>query len=409
VVHERCCGLDVHKKKVVACAITPEGKRIRSFGTMTEDLEDLAAWLDQLQIRPVAMESTGVFWIPIYNVLEESRTPEELLVVNARHIKAVPGRKTDVKDAEWIALLLRHGLVKGSFIPDRDQRELRELTRHRRSLIQQQSQLLNRIHKLLEGANIKLASVATDISGVSAIEMLQQLEAGNEDPAALAALARGRMKSKLPELERALSGKVRGHHRFMLSTMLRQLEFLTDEIAVLDAEVAERMRPFLLALELLDEIPGIGRRTAECLIAELGVDMSPWPTHRHLASWAKVCPGNNQSGGKRRRAGTGQGSPWLRGPLMEAARAAVRTKNSYLGAQYRRLKGRRKDDDGRAIGAVAHSILVIVYHVLKTGTRYQDLGSDYFQTRDREQTARRSVRHLEKLGYKVTLEDAVAA
>jgi transposase len=300
-------------------------------------------------------------------------------------------------------------MLRASFIPDRKQRELRELVRHRRSLINQHAQVLNRIQKVLEGANIKLGSVASKINGVSCREMLGEIVRGNQDPVALASLARGRMKSKREELERALSGSVRPHHRFMLSSLLRQYEFLSEEIAALDLEVAERMRPFAAALRLLDQVPGIGRRVAEAIIAELGTDMTRWLTHAHLASWAKMCPGNNQSGGKSRTAHTGRGNRWLRQVLIEAARAAVRTKNSYLGAQYRRLKGRRKDADNRAIVAVAHSILVIVYHLLRDGTMYQDLGADFFQQRDREQVTKRAVNTLKRLGYEVSLEEAVAA
>ena len=328
VVHERCSGLDVHQKTVVACAITPNGQKLRTFGTTTDDLRKLARWLREQDIRHVAMESTGVYWIPVFNVLEEELDLEEILVVNARHIKAVPGRKTDVKDAEWIADLLRHGLVRGSFIPDRNHRELRELVRHRHTLIHQHAQVVNRIQKVLEGANIKLASVASTINGRSCLEMLHQIVEGNQDPAAIAELARTRLRSKLPELERALSGTVRPHHRFMLATLLRQHEFLVEEIAAQDREVAERMRPFQAAIDLLDEIPGAGRRTAECIIAELGIEMSIWPSHGYLASWAKVCPGNNHSGGKRRNAHTGRSNPWLYHTLIEAARAAVRTRNN---------------------------------------------------------------------------------
>ena len=409
VLHERCCGLDVHKNSVVACAITPQGQQTRTFGTMTGDLEKLAQWLKEQGIRYVAMESTGIYWLPLFNVLEEELNPDELMVVNARHIKAVPGRKTDVKDAEWIADLLQHGMLRGSFIPDRGHRELRELVRHRRNLINQHAQVLNRVQKVLEGANIKLGSVASKISGVSCQKMLWEIVHGNQDPVALASLARGRMKSKREELEKAFSGSIRPHHRFMLGTLLRQYEFLSEEIAALDLEVAERMRPFAAALRMLDQVPGIGRRVAEAIISELGTDMSRWLTHRHLASWAKICPGNNQSGGKSRTAHTGRGNGWLRHTLIEAARAAVRTKDSYFGAQYRRLKGRRKDADNRAIVAVAHSILVIVYHMLRDGTIYQDLGADFFQQRDREQVAKRAVNTLKKLGYEVSLDEPVAA
>jgi transposase len=352
------------------------------------------------------MESTGVYWIPVYNVLEQNRQSDELLVVNARHIKAVPGRKTDVKDAEWIATLLRYGMLKGSRIPDREQRELRELLRQRTRLIDDRAQVMNRLHKLLEGANIKLSSVASDLGGVSAMEMLTQLVEGNDDPAALAQLARGRMRSKIEELEQALTGTIRPHHRLMLASYLRQLTFLDEEIAVLDAEAEERVRPFGPMLALLQQVPGVGERTAQVLIAELGTDMSFWATAGHLASWAKLCPGNNQSGGKRRRAPTGHGNRWLCRALIEAARAGIRTKGSYLGAQYRRLKGKGQGNDGRAIVAVAHTILTIVYHMLRDGTHYRDLGADYFESRDRERTARRAVATLQRLGYQVTLEEA---
>jgi transposase len=409
VVHQRCCALDVHSKSLTACALTPEGEVSRRFGTMLEDLEELASWLEECQIRVVAMESTGVYWVPVYNVLEEGRGRDELLVVNAAHVKALRGRKTDLKDAQWLARLLRYGQLRGSRIPNREQRELRELVRHRTTLVGQRAQLLNRVHKLLEGANIKLGSVASDIAGVSGMEMLEQLASGDQDPARLAGLARGRMRSKQEQLTKALTGKVRQHHRFMLASMLRQIEFLSEEIAAMDGEVEERMRPFQAALDALDKVPGIGQRGAQCIIAELGVDMSPWSSHQHLASWAKLCPGNNQSGGKRRRAPTGRGNRWLRQAVIEAARAAVRAKDSYLGAQYRRLKGRGPGDDGRAIVAVAHTILIIVYHLLKDGSIYQDLGKDYFRQRDREHTVRRALHSLQSLGFKVTLEEGAVA
>lgn len=402
VIHERCAGLDVHKRTVVACVITPEGQQTRSFSTMTRGLLELADWLLERKVSHVAMESTGVFWKPIYNLLEGLELT--LLVVNAAHIKAVPGRKTDVKDAQWIADLLRHGLLRGSFIPERPQRELRELVRYRRTLLRQRAQVINRIQQVLEGANIKLSSVASNIVGVSGRAMLQALVAGEEDPQALAALAKGRLREKAPALEEALRGRIGPHQRLLLRSQLRHLDFLDAEIGQLDQEVAARMGPFEAALQVADGIPGVGLCTAQEVLAEVGTDMSRFPTAEHLASWARVCPGNRESGGKRKSGRTGRSNPWLRSALIEAARAAARSKNSYLAAQYHRLAARRGDK--RAVVAVAHSILVILYHLLRRGTTYQDLGSNYFDARDRQAAVRRSVRRIERLGYKVTLEAA---
>ncbi|HLE81567.1 MAG TPA: IS110 family transposase [Dehalococcoidia bacterium] len=401
VVHERCAGLDVHKKTVVASVLSPEGQETRTFGTMTRDLLLLADWLTERGVTHVAMESTGVYWKPVYNLLEDQFT---LLVVNAHHIKAVPGRKTDVKDAEWIADLLRHGLVRGSFIPSRPQRELRELTRARRSLIQQRSQVANRIQKVLEGANIKLASVATDVVGVSGRAMLEAMVAGTEDPQVLAEMARGTLRKKTQALEDALEGLVGPHQRLLLGTHLRHLDFLDGEIARLDEEVAARLRPFEQVLERVDAIAGIGRRVAEDVLAEIGTDMSRFPTAAHLASWARVCPGNNESAGKRKSGSTGHGNSWLRPILVQAAQSASRTKGTYLAAQYHRIAARRGRN--RAIMAVAHTILVTIYYMLTRGTVYSDLGGNYFDERDRQATIRRAVRRIEGLGYTVTLEAA---
>ncbi len=399
VVHERCCGLDVHKKTVVACSITPEGQETNTFSTMTNDLLRMADWLAAKGVTHVAMESTGVYWKPIYNLMEGNFT---LLVVNAFHIKAVPGRSTDVKDAEWIADLLRHGLVRGSFIPDRPQRELRELVRYRRSLIQERSQVINRIQKVLEGANIKLSSVATNVVGVSGRAMLEALVAGTDDPRVLAALAKGRLRDKQAALEEALRGLVGSHQQLMLGSHLRHLDFLDQEIARLDREVEERMRPFEADMERIDAIPGLGKRLVEQVVAEIGLDMSLFPSAKHLASWAKVCPGNNESAGKRLSGRTGHANPWLSAALVEAAWAAVRNKSSYLSAQYHRIAARRGKK--RAIIAVAHSILVVIYHMLRDHRPYQDLGGNYFDERHRTQTTRRAVTRLERLGWKVTLE-----
>jgi transposase len=409
VVYERCCGLDVHKRTVVACVVTSQAgggprKETRSFGTMTADLLALADWLEQHGVTHVAMESTGVFWKPVWNLLEDRFA---LLLVNAQHIKAVPGRKTDVRDCEWLADLLRHGLLRASFVPDRrrlrsEQRELRELTRYRTSLVRERSTAVNRLQQTLEGANIKLASVATDIMGASGRQMLAALIAGTMDPAMIAELAQKRLREKLPALTQALTGRVGDHQRFLLAQQLAHVEYLDETIAHLSAEIARRLRPCEAEVERLDTIPGVGRWTAEILLAELGTDMTRFPSARHLASWAGMCPGNNESAGKRKSGRTRKGDPWLRTALVEAAQAAGRTKRSYLGAQYRRLAARRGAK--RAAVAVGHSILGIVYHLLTRETVYEDLGVHYFDTRQRRTVERRLVRRLEALGYKVALE-----
>ena len=402
VLYPRCCGLDVHQKSVVACIITPEGKESRTFRTMTAALLELADWITSRGVTHVAMESTGVYWKPVYNLLEGLDLT--LLVVNPQHMKAVPGRKTDVKDAEWIADLLRHGLLRGSFIPDRSQRELRELVRYRRGLVRQRSQVVNRIQKVLEGANIKLSTVATNVVGASGRAMLEALSRGVDDPEALAALAKGRLREKRPALEEALRGLMGPHQRFLLQSQLRHLDFMADEIAQTDEEIAKRMSPFEEAIQRLDSIPGVGRRSAEDVLAEIGVDMSRFPSAAHLASWAKVCPGNNESAGKRKSGHTGNGNPWLLSTLVEMAQAAGRTRNTYLSAQYHRLAARRGSK--RAVVAVAHTILVIVYHLLRNGTTYQELGENYFDERSRLRTVRKAVQRLERLGYEVVLQEA---
>ena len=402
VLYPRCCGLDVHKKTVVACAITPEGKEIRTFKTMTSDLLELADWIDAKKITHVAMESTGVYWHPIYNILEGLGLT--LLVMNAQHIKAVPGRKTDVKDAEWIADLLRHGLVIGSFIPNRAQRDLRELVRYRRGLIRQRANVVNRIQKVLEGANIKLSSVASSVVGTSGRAMLEAITNGIEDPQVLAGYAVGRLKKKHVELVKALTGVVSQHQRAMLKSQLRVITFLDEEISRMDAEIVERMRPFEEAVQRIDSIPGMGRRTAEEVLAEIGGDVSRFPTAAQLASWAKLCPGNNESAGKRKATTTGHGNPWLRDSLVEAAWGAAHTRDTYLSAQYYRLASRRGSK--RAVMAVAHSILVIVYWLLRNGVEYRELGGNYFDERNRAATVRRAVRRIESLGYQVELQPA---
>lgn len=404
VVHKRCCGLDVHKKTVVACLIVPgpDGqakKEIRTFGTMTEEILELSDWLTQVGCTNVAMESTGVYWKPIWNILEGNF---ELLLVNAQSISRMAGRKTDVKDCEWIADLLRHGLLQGSFVPDREQRELRELTRYRTSLVRERVAEVNRLQKTLEGANIKLAGVASSIMGKSAREMLDALVEGSMDAQQMAQLAKRKLREKIPQLEKALVGRLGQHQRFMISHQLAHIDELEALIAELDEEVKKRVRPFEEEIERIDAISGIGRRTAEVIVAEVGTDMSRFPTHRHLAAWAGMAPGNNESAGKRKSGKTRKGDPWLRSVLTEAAQAAGRTKETYLSAQYHRLARRRGKK--RAAIAVGHSILIIVYHLLKDKTTYCDLGGRYFDERDRQTIERRLVRRLEEIGYNVSLE-----
>ena len=412
VVHPCCCGLDVHKRTVVACVLRSESsgpprREIRTFGTYTNDVQALADWLAERQVTHVALESTGVYWKPIWNLLEDRF---ELLLVNPRHIKAVPGRKTDVLDAEWLAELLRFGLLKASFVPDRAQRELRELTRYRTSLIQERTAAVNRVQKTLEGANIKLASVASDVLGLSGRQMLAALVAGTTDAQHMADLAHGRLRDKLPQLEQALAGRVGAHQRFLLAEQLGHIDALDGSLERLSAEIAERMRPFDEQLARLDTIPGVGRVVAEVVLAEIGTDLERFMTAAHLASWAGMCPGHNESAGKRRSGKTRKGSPWLRSALIQAAHAAAHSKHSYLAAQYRRLTARRGTK--KAAVAVGHSILVIAYHLLRHDCPYVDLGPTYLDQRQPGRVQRRLVHRLEALGFSVhltPLTDAPAA
>jgi transposase len=409
VVYPRSCGLDVHKKTVVACLmiLAADGslvKQVRTFGTMMEDLLSLSEWLLAAGCTHVAMESTGSYWKPVWNILEGKF---ELVPVNAQHIKAVPGRKTDVKDCEWIAELLRHGLLRGSFVPDREQRELREVTRYRTSLIQERSAEVNRVQKTLEGANIKLASVATDLMGRSGREILGALVAGTMDAQAMANLARGKLRQKLPQLMEALRGQMGDHQRFMLTQQVGHIDDLDETIERLDAEIEERMRPFAKLITRLDAIPGVGKRIAQVIMAEMGTDLSRFPTSAHVASWAGMCPGNNESAGKRHSGKTRKGNSALRVALIQAAKAAGHTRNTYLSAQYHRLAARR--DGNKAAVAVGHTIPVIVYHLITDNESfYQDLGVHYFDERDRERVQRRLVHRLEALGYTVSLEPVAA-
>lgn len=400
VVYTHVCGLDVHKKNVVACVITPEIKEIRTFSTMTDDLILLVDWIKSNGCTHVAMESTASFWKPIYNLLELEDI--QTLVVNAKSIKNVPGRKTDVKDAEWIANLLRHGLLQGSFIPNRDQRELRELIRYRRSLIDERAREVNRVQKVLEGANIKLSSVASDVLGKSGRAMIEAMIAGEENPELLSELAQRRLKNKKADLQRALKGLMGNHQKLMLAAQLRHIDYLDEEIGRLDEEIKRRMLPFEEDLELLDTIPGVARRTAETIVAEIGTNMDQFPSAAHLCSWAGLCPGQNESAGKRKSGKTRKGNKKLRSALVEAARAAGRTKNTYLSGQYHRIAARRGAN--RAAVAVAHSILMIAYYILKRRQPYMELGPTYYEERKRDTIIRQSLKKLESLGLKVTVE-----
>jgi transposase len=403
-IYPCCAGLDIHKATVVACVrrIDPAGRvheTVRTFGTMTAELLALADWLAEAGVTHVAMESTGVFWKPVFNLLEDRF---EVLLVNPRHIKQVPGRKTDAKDCQWIAQLLQHGLLRGSFIPPKPIRELRDLTRQRSQLVAEKAAVANRIQKVLEDANIKLASVATDVLGVSGRAMIRALIAGQDDPEALADLARQRLRRKLPELQAALRGQVTAHHRFLLRMLMSHLDSLEGLIAGFNARIEAVMPPFAAAVERLTTIPGVDQRTAESLVAEIGTEMGRFPTAGHLASWAGMCPGNDQSAGKHRSGRTTKGDRWLRQTLTQAAWAASHTKATYLSAQYHRLAARRGKK--RAIVALGHTLLTIVYYVLERQTSYVELGADFLERLDPDRLARQLVKRLEKLGHKVTLE-----
>ena len=408
VVNPLCAGLDVHKQTVVACRIYPDAtgklvKEVVTFETMTDSLVALRDWLTAAKIPIVAMESTGVYWKPVYTILVEA---VEILVVNAAHMKAIPGRKTDVKDAEWIADLLRHGLLKGSFIPSEEQRDVRELTRLRSSVVAERSRAVNRLQKLMEQANLKLASVVSDVTGVSARAMLDNLVAGRTDAKLLAALAQGRLKDKTDLLERALDGRVRAVHRFLVADALAQIDYYDERLERLSQEIEQRLRPFEAAIERLDSIPGVGRIVAETILAEIGTDMSRFPDQHHLASWAGLVPGNKVSGGKRLSANIRKGAPALKRTLVQAAHAAIRKKNTYLTAMYHRIAARRGKK--KAIIAVARTILVAAYFILRDGVFYQDLGADYFDQRNRERTIQRLTQRLNRLGLTVILTDAPA-
>jgi len=401
---ERGCGLDVHQATVVACLLIlgKDGKvhkQVRTFATTTRELVSLRAWLLAEGCTHVAMESTGVYWKPIYAILEGAL---EIVVANAQHVKKVPGRKTDVKDAEWLADLLCHGLLRSSFVPPKPIRELRDLVRYRRKLVQSQAAERNRLLKVLEGANIKLASVATDVFGVSGRLMLQALIEGRANPQEMAVLAKGKLRNKIPELELALEGHIEEHHRFLLDLQLQRLRAAEKDLATLEQRIQQKLEPYATQLELLDEIPGVDWAVAAVIIAELGVDMSVFQTVSQLVSWAGVCPGNNESAGKRKNSRITKGNVYLKSALVEAATAAARAKGTYLRDKFYRLKARRGYK--RAVVAVAHKILVATYHMLSQNVSYNDLGDLYLDKLNKHHLTRNLVHRLERLGFQVTLE-----
>ena len=402
VVYERCAGCDVHKKTVVVHLVVPGHSEARTFGTTTRELLTLLQWLAALQITHVAMESTGVYWKPLYNLLET--TEMTVYVVNAAHMKAVPGRKTDVQDAEWICDLMRHGLLKASLIPSRPQRELRELVRYRISLVSERTAEANRIQKVLEGGNVKLGSVISDVLGRSGRAMLEALVAGQRSPEEIAALADIRVRATREELADALRGRLTAHQHLMLRLQLDHVRYLDQQIEAVEAEVTTRLAPFAVQMTQLDTIPGVSDCVAEVMVAEVGTDMTRFPSAAHLTSWGGMCPGSNESAGKRRGARTRKGSPTLRRTLTEDGQAAGRTKHSYLGAVYRRIAARRGPK--KAAIAVGRRILEIAYYVLRDGVAYEELGANFYDEHKKDAVVRNAVKRLERLGYKVTVEAA---
>ena len=405
---KRAAGLDVHKAQVTACVRVPgrgreRAQEVAEFQTTVRGLLSLRDWLKAHRVTQVAMEATGVYWKPVWAILEDEF---DCLLVNARHVKQVPGRKTDVSDAAWLCQLLEAGLLRRSFVPPKPIRALRNLTRYRKAQIGERQREANRLHKLLEDTGIKLDCVASDILGKSGRAMLDALVEGTTDPQLLAELAQGKLRAKIPALKEALEGRFDAQHALIVSAILAHLDFLDEQIQLLSDEIEAQLAPFAAAVELLCTIPGVQHRTAEVIVAEIGLDMSRFPSDRHLASWAGQCPGNDRSAGKRRSGKTRHGSKWLDTALTEAAMAATRTNDVYLAAQYRRLRPRR--GHGRALGAVKHSIITACWHMLTTGELYREAGSDYFTRRDPEHATRRLVAQLERLGHRVTLEAAAA-
>jgi len=406
VVYERCCGLDIHKTIIVACLLISGAKKeIRSFGTMTGDLLELCGWLKLNNVQMVAMESTGSYWKPIFNIMEVEEIPA--ILVNAQHIKAVPGRKTDVKDSEWIAKLLRHGLLKASFVQPREDRETKELVRYRSKIIDERAREFNRIDKVLQGANIKLSSVASRVSTVSGLDMIRSIAKGNFDPELLASMARGTMKAKMNELEKALTGLIQPHQQMLLNSMLSHIDVLTQQIEQLDAEIKKRFEDRQDVIDALDGIVGVAERTAQVIISEIGSDMSQFPSAEHLASWAGMSPGQNESAGKKKRGKTRKGNGTLKKTLVQSARSAARSKNTYYNSFYSRLAARRGAN--RAAVALGRKILEVCYYIIRDGTQFNDLGADYFLTINKSRILKSSIKRIESLGYSVEVTPINAA
>jgi transposase len=399
VIYERCCGVDVHKKKLVVCLFRGRQKEIREFGTMTDEILGMWEWLRDNECEMVAMESTGVYWKPVYNLLEEKGM--SLMVANAQHIKAVPGRKTDVKDAEWIADLARHGLIRASFIPDREQREIREMTRYRNSLVEERAREINRVQSVLEGANIKLGSVVSDISGKSSMAILAAIAGGNTDPETLSSLAQGKLIEKVELLKRALYGSVGKHQMQMIAFQINHIQFLNKQIEQLDEEIKKRTKPAEREIELLDEMPGIARRSAERIIAETGHSLEQFRNADTFCSWAGIVPGCNESAGKRKTTTISKGNVHLKQVIVECAVSAIRSKNSFFYARYHKLAPRRGNK--KAVIAVAHSMLIAIYHMLKNKQPFQDLGANYYMMLNADKIKDRNVKNLQKLGFEVSL------
>ena len=401
ILYKRCCGIDVHKNMLIACVFMGVRKKeIRQFGTMTDDILQLTKWLNEVDCEMAAMESTGNYWKPVYNIFEDEEIP--IMIVNAQHIKGVPGRKTDVKDAEWIADLVRHGLVKASFIPNREQRELREITRYRQELIEERARELNRIQGVLEGCNRKVGSVLTDISGKSGIAILRAIVSGETDPVILSKFAKGKAKNKLAELQRALKGSIHPHQQLMLKHQLEHIETLSRIIEDLDSDIDEKTESMKKQIQLLDEIPGIGRKSAERLLAEIGTEMEQFKNQSHFSSWAGLVPECKESAGKKMSTRIRKGNKHVKSVLVECARSAIRNKKSYFYSRYQRIAARRGGN--RALIAVAHSMLTAIYHVLKDLQPYKELGCDYYSTYNREKSIQRNIRSLERMGVTVVIK-----
>jgi transposase len=408
LLHRRCCGLDVHKETVVACLrLVSDGKvttEVRTFQTTTADLLRLSEWLAANDCTHVAMEATGVYWKPVWHILDDGEFT--LVLANAAHVKNVPGRKTDVNDAMWLAELLAHGLIRASFVPDAQTQEMRNLLRTRKQLVREQSSHVLRVQKTLEDANIKLDSVLTDLMGKSGRAMIEALISGETNPVKLAGLADRRVKASPEELREALRGRVTKHHRFLLRLHLNQIDALDAAMATVDAQVAANLGPFRTAIDLIMSIPGIKSLGAQAIASEIGIDMSRFPSDAHLISWAGICPRNDESAGKRRSNRLRKGAPWLKTTLVQCSWAAVKKKDSYLQAQFHRIKARRGPK--KAIMAVAASILTAIYHMLKDGTMYKDLGRNHFDRRSKDQQKNSLLKRLADLGYTVEIKPVVA-